>query len=159
MNSTTLQALRRLLFFTQAEAAALIGGVSERSWIHWERGTRSVPGDVSNRIRDLLAWRINALQAAGEAITEGLSKAPIDADIAPPALIWYTSVEDWMTLPGREPVLWRPQCSVIAELCATHNCITIPFDGPAYSRWLNETHQPDLEQTRGLWAASTLQEK
>lgn len=159
MNSTTLQALRRLLFFTQAEAAILIGCVSERSWIHWERGTRPVPGDVSKRIHDLLAWRMKALQGASETISHALSKVPLDADIGPTVLVWYTSVEDWMTLPGREPVLWHPQCSVIAELCATHNCITIPFDGPAYSRWLNETHQPDLEQTRGLWAASTLQEK
>ena len=153
MNSTTLQALRRLLFFTQAEAAALVGGVSERAWIHWESGTRPVPQDVDSRMQELAAWRENAVINAGDAIACAAKELPDGAEFEPPALVWYASVEDWMTLPGREPLLWRPQCSAIAHLCATHGCVAVKFDGPIYAQWLRASGHQDSEQTRCMWAA------
>ncbi|HJV73154.1 MAG TPA: DUF1870 family protein [Noviherbaspirillum sp.] len=153
MTPTTLQALRRLLFFTQPEAAALIGGVTERSWKYWEQGARSIPADVIERIGQLVAWRQNAIQTASATIAEHLASAPSGVEIVPPALIWYASIEDWMTLPDREPVMWRPQCSVIAELCALHGAVAVPFDAPAYAAWLGK--QPDSESMRSQWAAST----
>lgn len=150
MTPITLQALRRLLFFTQPEAATLIGQVTERSWRFWEDGQRTIPVDVIERIQQLVSWRMTALQTASDAITDGMANAPENTE--PPRLIWYNTVEDWMTMPDREPVLWRPHCSVIAELCARHHAIAVPFNAPNYSRWL--AGRKDSEAMRGQWAGS-----
>ena len=87
MTPETLQALRRLLFFTTAEAAELIGGVSERSWQYWESGKRTIPDDVIETVAHLCRWR-------NEQIADPLS----------------VEVEDWEPL--YQPVLR----SVLAEI-------------------------------------------
>lgn len=143
-----LEALRRLLFFSPPEAASLIGDASEQAWRRWESGARKVPDDVANRMSDLIAWR----QAAIDATIKQISAAPIEASVA---LVWYDSLDDWSTLPGREPALWRPQQSVCAAVFAEFpgRLRLIRFDAPAYSAWLSG--RCDSESMRGQWAATT----
>jgi hypothetical protein len=151
MNGATLKALRTLLFFTMDEAAIFIGdGVSLRSWQYWEAGQRPVPADVSEKVDSLAQWREKAIAATSQSILQAIGKLPTDSEVNPVSLVGYTSVDDWMTLPGREPVLWKPNCSVIAEICARHRAQVVVFDGPAYARWL--AGRADNETMRGLWA-------
>jgi hypothetical protein len=148
LTPATLQALRRLLFFSVDEAASMIGGVSPRSWQYWERGNRTIPEDVIKSIRGLCTWRAQALATAEKQIAELQARHGPAAQVA---LLWYQSLDDWATLPGREPVQWRPQCSVVAELAARHNARLVTFDGPAYAAWLGR--RKDSEAMRGAWAA------
>ena len=147
MKSHELEALRRLLFFSAPEAAAMIGGVSEQTWRRWEAGARRVPDDVEQQMRDLAAWRLSAIDAA----VKQISASPNGAQVV---LVWYSTLDDWATLPGREPALWRPQQSVCAALMAEFFGAVrlVQFDGPAYSAWL--AGRQDSETMRGQWAAA-----
>lgn len=151
MTPATIQALRRLLFFSVEEAATLIGGVSQRSWQFWERGDRTIPEDVIEHIRSLCAWRAQALTTAENQIAALQARHGPAASVA---LIWYQSLDDWTTLPGREPALWRPQQSVCAAVLAEFpdRLRLVRFDPPAYSAWLAE--RQDSETMRGQWAAA-----
>ena len=146
MKSFELEALRRLLFFSPPEAATMVSDTSEQAWRRWESGSRKVPEDVEQRITDLFEWR----QAAIDATVKQISAAQPEATIA---LIWYESLDDWATLSGREPVLWRPQQSVCAAVFAEFpgRLRLVRFDVPAYSAWLSG--RKDSETMRGQWAA------
>lgn len=50
MNKTELKLMRKLLFFSVAEAAEDIGGVSARAWQRWEKGDRPLPEDVAQKM-------------------------------------------------------------------------------------------------------------
>lgn len=147
MTQTELEALRRLLFFSPPEAAMLVGGVSEQAWRRWEAGARKVPDDVASRMSDLARWRAAAIEASARQIGE----APPDAQLA---LVWYDTLDDWATLPGRDPAFWRPQQSVCAALLARFpgRLRLVRFDPPAYAAWL--AGRQDGESMRGAWAAS-----
>ena len=153
MNGPTLKALRSLLFFTMDEAAIMIGNVSLRSWQYWEAGQRTIPTDVIDRIEWLIGWRDRAIQAGTQAIKEMLAQLPEDAESGPVSLISYASVEDWMSLPDREPVMWKPHCAVTAAMCACLPAQIVMFDGPAYAKWL--AGRDDNETMRSHWAAET----
>ena len=154
MNSSTLQALRRLLFFSRPEAALLVAasperpaGVSDRAWRMWEDDERPVPGDVARNMLALIEWR----QAAIDAAIKQISAAPGDSGIA---LVWYESLDEWASLNGREPVLWRAQQSVVAALAGEFSgrVRLIRFDGPAYAEWL--AGRADSETMRSMWAVA-----
>lgn len=149
MTPATLQALRRLLLFSVDEAALLIGDVSPRSWQYWERGERAIPADVIETVQRLCAWREQAI-ASAEATLAALQAR--HGPHAGAALVWYQTLDDWATLPERDALLWRPQCSVIAELAARLGAQMVTFDGPAYAEWLGK--RKDSEALRGAWAAS-----
>lgn len=148
MTPSTLQALRRLLFFSVPEAALLVGQVTERSWRLWETGERTIPQDVQDSIRGLCQWRALALATAEKQIAALKASHGAAASVA---LLWYQSLDDWASLPGREPAQWRPQCSVVAELAARHGARMVAFDGPAYAQWLGQ--RKDGEGMRASWAA------
>lgn len=148
MTSATLQALRRLLFFSVEEAAHLVGGVSPRSWQYWERGDRTIPADVIETIERLCAWRAQAIATADAQIAQLQASYGQSAGTV---LVWYQTLDDWATLPGRELLLWRPQCSVVADLAARRGAQLVTFDGPAYAKWLGK--RQDSEAMRGAWAA------
>jgi hypothetical protein len=147
MRSAELEALRRLLFFSAPEAARLVGGVSERAWQYWERGRRRIPRRVAETTLRLVQWRSRTIAAQIDAMERGPGAAPV-------SLVWYETEDDWMTLPGREAVLWRPHCSAVAELYATRpESIRLRvFDAEAYSQWL--AGRADSEQMRAAWASS-----
>lgn len=147
MTPTHLQALRRLFFLSTTEAAQIVGGVSERAWRHWEDGRRAVPADIEGTMLALAKWRAAAIKSASDAI----AKAPAAAHASGPVLVWYCTLNDWITLPGREALHWRPHCSVVAHIAATFNGHIKLFDSPAYARWLGG--RADGEMMRARWAA------
>lgn len=156
MTPATLQALRRLLFFSVEEAARLVAaaaehpqGVAPRSWQYWERGERPIPADVADTLHRLYAWRAQAIAAADASIRDLQARHGPQADVV---LVWYQTLDDWATLPDREALLWRPQCSVVAELAARYCAPLVSFDGPAYAAWLGK--RKDSEVMRGEWAAA-----
>lgn len=156
MTPTTLQALRRLLFFSRQEAAQLVAaslerpsGVSDRAWRQWEAGEFTIPSDVIARLRELLAWRSQALDTARAQITSMIESHGEPEQVT---LIWYGTLRRWMTLPGRTPDLWRPHCSVVAQIAADHAAVRlVEFDEATYFQWLRG--RPDSETTRSTWAA------
>ncbi len=142
MTPATLQALRRLLFYSQPEAAKLVGGVSDRSWQFWERGKRPIPQDVIGRVNSLCAWRNQTLSEAEAQIKVVGAKNP--------AFVWYDSLDDWIVLNEGEPMFWRPHCSVIAELCARHSGKAVVFEPDSYCWWLGD--RKDSAAMRAAWA-------
>lgn len=151
MNGSTLKALRSLLFFTQDEAAILIGDVSTRSWNYWEVGQRTIPQDAIDKINYLITWRKQAIQTGALALKDMLDSVPEGAPVEPISIISYGSIEDWMTMPDREPVFWKPHCSATAELVASMAGRSVVFNAPAYRSWLG--NRQDNETMRGVWAA------
>lgn len=100
-------------------------------------------------MHELCGWRSAALKAARAQIEEMQAEHGTSADIA---LLWYTAMDDWASLPGREPVTWRPQCSVLAAIYGEYSqARLVAFDGPAYSAWLGKRR--DTEAQRAAWAA------
>lgn len=123
MKNTELEALRRLLFFSQAEAAELIGGCAHRTWQRWESGDRHIPDRIAEQIQELVAWRGRALDAARSEIAraaaeQGVMPRQID-------LVWFASIDDWLDATGpageqRDALHWRPQQSVLAQLSSEY---------------------------------------
>lgn len=151
MNGATLKALRSLLFFTQDEAAVLVGGVSTRSWQYWEVNQRPIPQDVIDKINYLVRWRQTAIEQGILALKSMLDSIPPGGEAEPVSIITYGSIEDWMTLPDREPAFWRPHCSVVAELVGSFAGRSVVFNGLAYRAWLG--NRKDNESMRSAWAA------
>lgn len=162
MDPLTLQALRRLLFFSRPEAALLVAasderphGVSDRAWRMWEAYERPIPDDVAGNIRRLAAWRRAAIDAAMSQIDDLRAGMPAGAEFDI-ALVWYDSLDDWMTLDGRDPALFRPQQSVVADLLERSPYTRlVRFDPDAYYEWLGD--RADSEAMRSQWAASDRQ--
>ena len=129
MTPTTLQALRRLLFFSVPEAAEHIGGVTERSWRKWEDGDRGIPEDVTAKITEMVAWRARALAEAEAALKDARrAMRGKGTEASPPTVTWYATPEAWAQAEGERPEMWRPHCSVVAELCARHGAVAVPVD-------------------------------
>lgn len=147
MNAEELQALRHYLFFTPPEAAALIGGVSERAWRYWEAGGRPIPADVAEAIENLIEWRATVVDTIAELIDED------DDEAGGIVIVWYESMDDWASLAGREPMLWRPHQSACAEARALFGdrIRLVKFDLPEYAKWLGG--RADTETTRAEWSA------
>ncbi len=70
MNNKELQALRKLFFLSTAEAAEHIGGVSARSWQHWESGRYKVPDDVAEKMNSLIHHRLSIIKTCEDLIEE-----------------------------------------------------------------------------------------
>jgi len=71
MNNKELQAARKLLFLSVAEAAKHIGKVTPRSWQKWERGENRVPNNVEEKIIMLLQKRLDMIS---EIAKQGIDK-------------------------------------------------------------------------------------
>lgn len=158
MTPTTLQALRRLLFLTRKDASLFIAanperpeGVSEPEWAQWENGERPIPENIAQRITELVDWRSTALAATADAIRQQIKDKGVPESVF---IIWYENLEDWKSLPNREPVMWRIQQSVCAALASMFSTIClVPFNAEAYSLWLNG--REDTESLRAEWASSS----
>lgn len=66
-----IEAIRRILLMTTAEAAHLLGGVSETTWNRWERGIKPLPADVRERVETVLAQRSAYLLPLLDALRSG----------------------------------------------------------------------------------------
>ena len=161
MDKTTLQALRRSLFFSRQEAALWVAagadrpnGVTDRSWRMWEDGSRPIPADIAETITRLIAWRAESIKKSSD-IIKGQSKPRSNPDAV--CLIWYETPADWVSLAGREAIFWRPQQSVCAALQSIFTTVRlIPFNRDSFALWRaqNAPSLPDSEQLRSRWAAS-----
>ena len=148
MTATELQALRRLLFFTQQEAASMVSGTSHRAWQHWEDGKRAVPVDVVERMRELADWRERAIDAMLDAIQDNIDAHDGQKPESIP-LVWYLQMQDWLG----EPVMWRPHQSACAAMLALNDRVRlVPFDSAAYAAWLGK--RADSSPHRAAWAAT-----
>lgn len=152
MNATELQALRRLLFFTQQEAASMLAGVSHRAWVHWEAGARPVPEDVAAAMRELAEHRETILEEALAAFQAGDDHARAqgateeDVDRAERRLVWYASPTDWTG----EPLHWFAHRSALAGLVALDDRVRlVRFDGRAFAAWLGA--RQDSQAMRAAW--------
>ena len=158
MTPTTLQALRRLLFFSPQEAALFVAasserpqGVSDRQWQQWENGDQPVPADLARKITELVDWRSTALAATADTIRQQIKDKGIPESVF---IIWYESLDDWKSLPNRDPLMWRLQQAVCAALAGMFSKVClVPFDATAYTAWL--AGRDDSESMRAQWASST----
>lgn len=113
MNGPELQALRRLLFFTTAEAARRIAaddqrpdGVEERTWSRWESGQRPIPENIAGAVLALVRWRAAELARLRQELQRAVGGALV--------LPWPIEAEDWT----RGRATWRPYQSAVAQLLA-----------------------------------------
>jgi len=130
MNSTELGAIRRLLFYTQAEAAELVGCVSERTWQRWESGeTQKIPQDVQEKILYLLEWRND--EVTERARIADLTFCQEKRLHALPSILWYPTLDTYIQgkIAGSE-MYWRPSQSAAAEMAARgYNVIEVSDRG------------------------------
>ena len=153
MKPVQIAAFRRKLAFTENQAAEHIGAaagieVSAAQWVSMELGVFPVPEQIVDVFTRLLRWRKAALTAANEQIALLYRQHGGHQRVA---LIEYASIEDWMGLPDRDPLLWRPQCLAVKELSKDRRVRTVLFDPQDYSVWL--AGRIDGEDMRALWAA------
>lgn len=160
MTPTTLKGFRRLFFFTIPEAARLIAtskemphGVSEQRWREWESGESPIPETLITRIKQLNEWRSLALDATADNIRIQMR----EKSGTPEAIfvIWYDTLEDWMTLPNRDPAMWRLQQAVCAALLGMFDIVRlVRFDKSNYQSWL--AGRDDTEDSRAEWASTCI---
>ncbi|MDR1276353.1 MAG: YdiL family protein [Candidatus Accumulibacter sp.] len=156
MTPITLQALRRLLFFTAQDAERLIAPTvnpefSGETWRQWENGAQPVPKSVAARMLELKEWRSEALAATADNIRALIKeKGGMPESVF---VIWYDSLDDWLSHPDRDPALWRPQQAVCAALTGLFNSVRlVRFDLTAYTTWRGE--REDTDSLRGEWAST-----
>lgn len=82
MTNKELQSLRKLFFLSTSEAAEHIGGVSIRSWQHWEAGRYNVPDDVSVKMDALADRRLNMIGTCEDVMSEHDLVTDIDYDLS-----------------------------------------------------------------------------
>lgn len=114
LTPTELEVFRRLLFYSEKEAAVAVADVSEQQWQQWEAGADKIPATVSEKMRELLAWR----KATVLSLTGSLNRLPTNDVMTLP---WYESVEDWVQAEKNDPALWRVYQSACAELANRWN--------------------------------------
>lgn len=120
MTNLELQALRRLLFFSRPEAAQWVGQCQHRTWNRWEDGSRPIPNRVAESVRDLVAWRKNALDAMRAQIAQTAAQAgalPQGIDLV------MKDMDAWSQ--GNDPALWRPYQSVLAQLLTEYDGVVL----------------------------------
>lgn len=149
MNGITLQALRSLLFFSVPEAARMIAGVQERTWRYWESERGAVPDDVRGTIMHLVKFRNRLTEESRAQIKQIISAHGLPDDIR---LTYYSTLDDWMTQDGADPIFWRPHCSAMAEIALDPTIMLIKFDAIEYRRWLGD--RSDDSAMRDQWAAT-----
>ena len=156
MNAPELQALRRLLFFSVAEAARYLAvddqrpaGVEERTWNRWEAGKGRVPANIAATVRQAVQYRASAIEALADQLAQLRASA---GQRKPLVLTWYAEVDDWPLA----PVLWRPAQSALASCLADPQAEPVhlvAFDARAFNLWRIDQGLVDTLDVRASWAA------
>lgn len=102
MNNNELKQLRTLLFLDVTEAAKYIGDCEPRTWQRWEKGDRTVPADVAQKMQKLALTRIDMLQ--------------VGYDAAAPMYQYFAEYEDFNAITGASVIKWRLAQSVASVL-------------------------------------------
>lgn len=105
MDGNKLQALRKVLFLSEQEAATLIGGVTTRTWQYWENGKKPVPQDVETKI----------LEVVNEA--ETIFKAVLEEGFE--YTYQYFDFDDFKKRFKNDKLLWRVYQSTLGRLHQT----------------------------------------
>lgn len=105
MDGNKLQALRKVLFLSEQEAATLIGGVTTRTWQYWENGKKPVPQDVETKI----------LEVVNEA--ETIFKAVLEEGFE--YTYQYFDFDDFKKRFKNDKLLWRVYQSILGRLHQT----------------------------------------
>jgi DNA-binding XRE family transcriptional regulator len=139
MQAHELEALRRLLFFSQPEAARLCE-VSEQTWRRWESGRLKIPADVAYKMQHMTQRRQRMIELSDARVAEALTSACI-------CPLWYEE-DDWRGPPELLPV-HRSAC---AELLARwpDNVKLVVFERADYDRWRGA--REDTDALRQQWA-------
>lgn len=142
-----LKTMRRSLFFSQAEAATLIGQTDLSRWREWEAGVQPIPESVRKRTIQLAKWRQRRIATLRQRLR---TWSPTGVY----TIVWYDTIEDWLSLPDRTPLFWRPHQSVCAALLSQYpdQILLIRFDARAYAAWLDG--RQDSEQMHAIWSAT-----
>ncbi|MDO9094427.1 MAG: DUF1870 family protein [Rubrivivax sp.] len=156
MNAPELQALRRLLFFSVAEAARYLAadeqrpsGVEERTWNRWEAGKVPVPANIASTVRQAVQYRASAIEAMCAQLAQASASAGQTETLV---FIWYAEVDDW----PHAPVLWRPAQSALASCFAdpaAEPVHLVAFDARAFNLWRIDQGLADTADVRSAWAA------
>lgn len=155
MNAPELQALRRLLFFSVAEAARFLAadearpnGVEERTWNRWESGKVAVPDNIAATVRQAAGYRAEFIDTVAQAVQDSQAQHGSQAQLC---IVWYAELEDW----PHPPLLWRPQQSAVAAVVAEQGdaCRLVAFDAAAFNRWRLAQGMADGPDARAAWAS------
>jgi len=162
MQAIELQALRRLLGLSVAEAARWLAadaarpqGVEERTWNRWEAGARPVPDNVAAALLELVAWWCEHLAQLRAELASGPAAQPL-------RVLWYAEPDD---CPPGPPALqrrqrWRPGQAAAAQLLAEAPAGAVQlvsFDPAAFARWRQPLGLADDDAARAAWAAAAAQ--
>ena len=100
---------------------------------------------------ELGEWRSDALAATADNIRIQITeKNGMPESVF---VIWYDTLEDWLSLPNRQPVMWRLQQSVCAALKGMFGIVKlVGFDASSYRAWLD--NRDDTEALRAEWAST-----
>ena len=160
MNAAELQALRRLLFFSVAEAARYLAadaqrpdGVEERTWNRWEAGKMPVPPNIAKVVVDMVEYR--------ETVLQGLNARLIQQEANEAGFLhlpWCVDPGDWLHAMRQ----WRPHQSAQAAALAhwPRQLKLLELDAVVYHGWrrvlalrdgLENTQDNDAMRER--WAA------
>lgn len=153
MNYKHLAVARKKLAFSEDQAATMIGPaagfmLSAAQWRAMETGEFPLPEQLGAVVQQLLQWQERALTECTRQIADLQRMHGKSSKVA---LIEYLSLDDWATLVDRDPLLWRPQCSVVHSMSKDKRVRIVPFNGPAYAKWLKD--RIDGEDMRAAWAA------
>lgn len=143
INPLEIQAVRRILFLSVEEAAVVIGHCSPQTWASWETGSCQISEAALRTLSELLDWRTNQLAyARARLINEPRGTAFV---------LWYDTMDNWLTLDDHSPRLWRAEQSLQAALLAEfpERVSLVKFDSLRYANWLGA--RMDSAEARARW--------
>ena len=154
MNNVELEAIRRLLFLTTAEAGRNVAidethpnGVSECTWNRWEKGVKPIPERIERQLKLLLSRREAEIQRITQNAQAG---APLFA-------LWYHSRHDCPPFFARETdepsVVDKKLSQSIASAIAAQGGRVVPFDAEKFNAWqAQNSFAGDVRAAHERWA-------
>lgn len=146
LSGLRLQAVRRKLFLSTVEAASFFPNCTAHAWEAMESGQIETPNQVTERLNRILEWR-NAQMVIIEA---GMSVQLGQDGILD---FWHESMDDWMSIDGREPEHFRAMQSLQADWALNHpsRVTLVRFDRVDFTRWLVGRHPTEERQAEYLY--------
>ncbi|MDR0588200.1 MAG: YdiL family protein [Burkholderiales bacterium] len=141
MTSHELKHIRTLLGFSPAEAAELVGEVSEEKWLAWEEDANLIlPEETIDRLMKLCHWHRQTIVGT----LQSLQNEP-KGFIA--TMVWYDTLEDWTATGHSIPFLFRPYQSVCTFLREKlpDTIVFQVFNKESCLAWLKNNHLPESE--------------
>lgn len=161
MNPIELNTLRRSLWLTREQACKL-NRMTERSWRYLEDGTRAIPQDVQDAMRQLDAIVNNMADNAWDEYLHRTVMCGLDWSDIEAVLLRYASTADLaaahpdMTgLPVDIHGAAIDRARILLEDEGTTVRIVL-FDPAAYREWIAGNSMADNPASRAAWAATVV---